>query len=149
MNLPSGNHPLFFCFVGCSRISSGVLNGWFSATICMENPNTNIANTTRNLPRSFIKSPMMIAHGPNRWWNERKSKIWTHANKNDRAKHWLRQYSSVGQYSIVKAHATLTKWKIKMIQRILHSQNSIWSLIFSTYWREHQFRPSQREVQVV
>lgn len=33
------------------------LNGWFKATNCIENPNTNMANTAKNLARSFIKLP--------------------------------------------------------------------------------------------
>lgn len=100
-HLPSEKYPRLF-FIPFSRISSGVLNGWFNATICIEKPNTKIANTTKNRPKSFIKSPMMIAHGPNKWWNDKKSKIWTHASKNDRAKHWLRQYNSVGHHSYWK-----------------------------------------------
>jgi hypothetical protein len=32
-------------------------------------------STTRNLAKSFIKSPIIIAQGPNKWWNDKKSKI--------------------------------------------------------------------------
>lgn len=147
MNLPSGKYPRFFCFVGCSRRSSGVLNGWFSATMCMENPNTKMANTTRNRPKSFIRSPMMIAHGPNRWWNDKKSKIWTHASKNDKAKHWLRQYSSVGQYSTVNAHAT---WEINWKTKSKNETQFGFTLgQNATYCNGHQHRPFRTEVRVV
>lgn len=94
VNVPSWNQGWFCVRLDWNRLtSSGVifLNGWFKATICMEKPNTKIASTAKNLAKSFIRSPMMIAHGPNRWWNDRKSKICTHASRNDRAKNWLRQ----------------------------------------------------------
>lgn len=101
-DLPSLKRCAFRVFFPKPRTSSGVkfLNGWFSATMCIEKPNTKIANTTRNRPKSFIKSPMIMAHGPNKWWNDKKSRICTHANRNDIAKHWFRPYINVGQYSI-------------------------------------------------
>lgn len=101
LNLPSLKYCVLRLRLFNSRTSSGVifLNGWFNATMCIEKPNTNMASTTKKRPKSFIKSPMMIAHGPNRWWNDKKSNIWTHASRNDRAKHWFRMYINVGQYS--------------------------------------------------
>lgn len=112
LNLPSLNRCAFRVFFPKARTSSGVkfLNGWFNATMCIEKPNTKIASTTKNRPKSFIKSPMMIAHGPNKWWNDRKSKICTQANRNDRAKHWFRQYISVGQYSIFTKNIAAFDW---------------------------------------
>lgn len=67
--VPSENNSALY------RLSNFLLIGWFIATICIENPNTKMLNTTRNLAKSFIKSPIIIAHGPNRWWNDKKSKI--------------------------------------------------------------------------
>lgn len=101
LNLPSWKYCVFRLRLFNSRTSSGVmfLNGWFNATMCIEKPNTNMASTTKKRPKSFIKSPMMIAQGPNRWWNDKKSNIWTHASRKDKAKHWFRTYINVGQYS--------------------------------------------------
>lgn len=59
---------------------------------------------------TFIRLPMMMAHGPNRWWNERKSKICTQANRNDKEKSWLRTYMSVGQYFLSKIPVIAKLW---------------------------------------
>lgn len=84
-------------------------NDWFNATICIEKPNTKMASTAKKRAKSFSKSPIMIAHGPNKWWNDKKSKIWTQASKNDKAKHWLRQYISVGQ-NVLATNAMPATW---------------------------------------
>lgn len=102
--LPSENISALYFF------SNFLLIGWFMATICMENPNTKMLSTTRNLARSFIRSPIIMAHGPNKWWNDKKSKIWTHAIRNDMANIWLRRYMTVGRYELETRPQNPTKW---------------------------------------
>lgn len=71
-NSPSVKYPddasIFFRFLSKSRSSLLVkfLNGWLSATMCMEKPNTKMARTAKNLAKSFSRSPMIMAHGPKR-----------------------------------------------------------------------------------
>ena len=45
--------------------------------------------TVMNLPRSTSRLEMMIAQGPNMWWNFRKSRIWTMPKRNDHANIWF------------------------------------------------------------
>ena len=38
-------------------------------------PNSKMSRMVRNLPRSIMSEEMMMAHGPNRWWKDKKSRI--------------------------------------------------------------------------
>ena len=46
------------------------------ATKNMEKPNSNSIRIVRNLPKSIIRLLIKMAQGPNRWWNDKKSRIW-------------------------------------------------------------------------
>ena len=58
----------------------------FIAVTNIENPMRNKNKTVMNLPRSTSRLEMMMAQGPNMWWNLRKSRIWTMLKRNDQAR---------------------------------------------------------------
>ena len=59
------------------------------AVMSMEKPMRKRQRTVMNLPRSTSRLEMMIAQGPNMWWNFRKSRIWTMPKRNDHANIWF------------------------------------------------------------
>ena len=52
---------------------------------------------------------MMIAHGPNMWWNLRKSRIWTIPNRKDHARNWFLTYRKVFEYASGTANSARCK----------------------------------------
>ena len=94
--------------------------GVFIAVTNIENPMRKRNRTVMNFPRSisklktiiyyklnwdYLKSKaqnleMIIAQGPNMWWNFRKSKIWTIPKRNDQARNWFLKKINNIKYSI-------------------------------------------------
>ena len=56
---------------------------------------------------------MMIAHGPNKWWNDKKSKIWIQEQRKDNPINWFLMYINRGQYDTSKAN--VIRWTIIVI----------------------------------